>query len=825
MSRRSHSSNRKPPDSKKTESMPIKNVEALFKQGFTLHHQGQLAQAWQIYSNILTFQPAHADALYYSGLIAAQSNNPSLAVELFNKAIEVNPDHLDAQFNCGIALQEIGRFNDALIIFDRLIELNPSDADHYFNRGNAFQRLNQFERAVADYDQAIDITPNHSQALYSRGNALQGLKHYEEAVASYAKAIAINPKYSDAHHNQGNAFQILNLFEEALASFDRAIEFSPYQADSHSNRGNVLLKLKRFDEALASYARAIEISPDYADAYLNLGNALLEVKRFDDALSSYSEAIKINPDLSDAYSNRGNTLLELKIFDQAIANYDRAIQLNPSYAAALFNRGHALLGLNQKDEALTSYKKALTLAPEQKYLWVTQLHTQMHLCDWTDLPNELKKLELSIANELMVLFPFPVLGLIDEPELQLKVSRFYVNEDFPASNMTGKFKKTYAGEKIRIGYYSADFHNHATSYLIAELFETHDKHKFELFGFSFGSYQQDEMRKRVASGFTHFYDVTHQSDRDVAQMSRDLGIDIAVDLKGFTQDSRVGIFAEKCAPVQINYLGYPGTLAAPYYDYIVADKILIPKQNQKYYTEKIIYLPNSYQVNDSKRTISPKLFTKQELGLPEHSFVFCCFNNNYKILPATFDVWMRILNKVDNSVLWLLEDSTTGANNLRKEAEKRGVNPSRLVFAPRMKLEDHLARHRCADLFLDTLPYNAHTTASDALWAGLPVLTNIGQSFAARVAASLLNAMQLPELIAKTDEEYEHRAIEMATNPLGIAEIKAKLEQNRLTSPLFNGQLFAHHIELAFIEIHRRYVCGEKPEHIDVESLLDPPNS
>ena len=820
MSRRSHSSNRKPPDSKKTVSMPIKNVDELFKQGFTLHQQGQLAQAWQIYLSILKLQPAHADTLYFSGLIAAQSNNPLLAVELFNKAIEVNPDHLDAQFNCGIALQEIGRFNDALIIFDRLIELNPSDADNYYNRGNVFQRLSHFERAVADYDRTIDITPNHSQALYSRGNALQGLKHYEEAVASYTKAIAVNPKYSDAHHNQGNAFQILNLFEEALDSFDRSIELSPYQADSHSNRGNALLKLKRFDEALASYARAIEISPDYADAYLNLGNALLELKRFDKALLSYSQAIEINPDLSDAYSNRGNTLLELKLFDQAIANYDHAIQLNPNYAAAFFNRGHALLGLNQKDEALTSYKKALSLAPEQKYLWVTQLHTQMHLCNWTDLPNELEKLEISITNELMVLFPFPVLGLIDKPELQLKASRLYVAEDFPVPNVTGIFKNTYADKKIRVAYYSADFHNHATSYLIAELFETHDKQKFELFGFSFGPYQQDEMRRRIASGFTHFYDVTHKSNREVAQMSRDLGIDIAVDLKGFTQDSRVGIFAEQCAPIQINYLGYPGTLAAPYYDYIIADKILIPKESQHYYTEKIVYLPHSYQVNDSKRKISPKLFTKQELGLPENSFVFCCFNNNYKILPATFDAWMRILNKVDNSVLWLMEDSTTGANNLRKEAEKRGADPSRLVFAPRMKLEDHLARHRCADLFLDTLPYNAHTTASDALWTGLPVLTKIGQSFAARVAASLLNVMQLPELITKTQEEYEQRAIELATNPFGIAEIKAKLEKNRLTSPLFNGQLFARHIELAFSEIHSLHMRGEKPEHIYIESLL-----
>ena len=303
-------------------------------------------------------------------------------------------------------------------------------------------------------------------------------------------------------------------------------------------------------------------------------------------------------------------------------------------------------------------------------------------------------------------------------------------------------------------------------------------------------------------------------------MSRDLGIDIAIDLKGFTQDNRMGIFAERCARVQINYLGYPGTLAAPYFDYIVADKTLIPHESQQYYTEKIIYLPHSYQVNDSKRKISNRVFTRQQLGLPKSGFVFCCFNNNYKILPETFDVWMRLLKTVNGSVLWLFEDNPTAAKNLRKEATNRGVDPARLVFAPRMELEDHLARHRVADLFIDTLPCNAHTTASDALWAGLPVLTQMGQSFAARVAASLLNAMDLPELITKTQGEYEARAIELANNPLRLTEIKKKLERNRETSPLFNGQLFARHIEAAYTEIHRRHLSGKKPDHINVEALM-----
>ena len=344
-----------------------------------------------------------------------------------------------------------------------------------------------------------------------------------------------------------------------------------------------------------------------------------------------------------------------------------------------------------------------------------KLRTQMQICDWSGLQNQLDGLVSSIADELKVTTPFPVLGLMDRPDLQLKASRIFANEKYPEPRVWGNFTTRHENGKIRIGYYSADFHNHATSFLMAELFEAHDPQKFELYGFSFGPDKQDEMRSRVAQGFGRFFDVTKKSDREVAQMSRELGIDIAIDLKGFTQDNRMRIFAERCARVQINYLGYPGTLAAPYFDYIVADKTLIPHESQQYYTEKIIYLPHSYQVNDSKRKISNRVFTRQELGLPESGFVFCCFNNNYKILPETFDVWMRLLKTVNGSVLWLFEDNPTAAKNLRKEAANRGVDPARLVFAPRMELEDHLARHRVADLFIDTLPYNAHTTASDAL--------------------------------------------------------------------------------------------------------------
>ena len=388
---------------------------------------------------------------------------------------------------------------------------------------------------------------------------------------------------------------------------------------------------------------------------------------------------------------------------------------------------------------------------------------------------------------------------------------------YPAVQPSGAFPLRPKGGKIRIGYFSADFHNHATTYLTAEMLELHDPSRFELYGFSFGPDRQDDMRKRVSSAFHKFSDVRDKSDRDVARYSRALGIDIAIDLKGYTAGARLGIFAERCAPIQVSYLGYPGTTGAGYMDYIIADRTIIPKDRQGDYTECAVCLPDSYQVNDSKRKISDKSFVRRELGLPESGFVFCCFNGNYKILPATFDIWMRLLKSVEGSVLWLMEDSRVAANNLRREAERRGVDSTRLVFAQRMKLDEHLARHRAADLFLDTLPCNAHTTASDALWAGLPVLTCVGEAFAGRVAASLLQTIGLPELITQTHPEYEALALELARNPEKLSAIRQKLAHNRSASPLFDAGRYTRHIEAAYQAMMDRYQAGLAPESMDID--------
>jgi predicted O-linked N-acetylglucosamine transferase (SPINDLY family) len=394
-----------------------------------------------------------------------------------------------------------------------------------------------------------------------------------------------------------------------------------------------------------------------------------------------------------------------------------------------------------------------------------------------------------------------------------------VREEHPGNRALPAVLKHPSRDKIRIGYFSADFYDHPVAALMAETFEAHDRSRYEVTAFSFGLDTQDGMRRRMERAFDRFLDVRGKSDQDIALLARSVGIDIAVDLAGYTGGSRTGIFALRAAPIQVNYLGYPGTMGAEYMDYLIGDRTVVPEAQQRHYTEKIVYLPHSYLPHDSSRTISETVFTREELGLPPTGFVFCCFNNSYKITPSTFDSWMRILSQVENSVLWLSQNNPTAASNLRREAARRGVNAERLIFANRMaSLTDHLARHRVADLFLDTLPYNAHATAIDALWAGLPVLTCVGEGFAARVAASLLTAIELPELITSTAEQYEELAVQLAANPQRLALIRQKLASNRLKTPLFDTRAFTRHLEAAYARIHERCQANLPPEHIYVES-------
>jgi len=677
-------------------------------------------------------------------------------------------------------------------------------------------RRSQISNRAQHPEQQVVQPDSEIIKIFHRGLSSHQLGQFTQAMTAYEQVLSKQPKHFDALHLLGVVAAQTNNPSLAAELIGKAIKINPSSAYAYSNLGTALQELKRLDDALASYNKAIALKPDYAEAFNNRGNALLKPKRLDDALASYNKAIALKPDYAEAFNNRGTALQELKRLDVALASYDKAIALKPDYAEAFYNRGTALQEFNRLDEALASYNKAIALKPDYEFLAGKRLHLRMKLCQWTDFPEEIEALVKGLQEGKSVTQPYELSGLLDSPELLLKASQLYADVKFKKQEALGPILKRAPDGKIRIGYYSADFRNHAVSYLMAELFELHDKSRFEILGFSFGSNANDEMRQRVSKTFDRFIDVRKMSDKEVSKLSRELGVDVAVDLVGYTKDSRTSIFAERAAPVQVSYLGYIGSMGVDYIDYIIADKIVVPIEQQLNYSEKIAYLPNSYQVNDSKRKISDRQYTKKEFGLPEEGFIFCSFNNNFKILPAIFDGWMRILKAVDSSVLWLFVDNHTAAVNLRLEAENRGVDSNRLVFATNMPLEDHLARYRLADLMLDTLPYNAGTTASHALWAGLPVLTCMGKLFVGRMAASLLGAIDLPELITTSLEEYEAKAIELASNPDKLREIKDKIGRNRQTTPLFDTKLFTRHIEAAYVAMYDRYQGELPPDVIEV---------
>ncbi|HYD58638.1 MAG TPA: tetratricopeptide repeat protein [Burkholderiales bacterium] len=758
-------------------------LRSALREAVSLHQSGRFEEAAERYRNVLEADPENPFALQLLGTLQAQQGRYDDAVELFDRAIARKPDYPDAHNNRGSALKALGRVGEALQSVERALALDPAYADAHNNRGALLHELGRPGEAIASFDRALQLQPRFTQALSNRADALRAAGRREEALAAYEEAIALEPGKAELHYNRGNVLAALERSEEALESYDRAIAVAPRHASAHNNRGVVLAKLRRFDEALGSYDIALQCLPAF----------------------------------SKAHNNRGNALRDLRRLQEALASYERALQLQPDYADAHYNRGLLFEELKRLDEAVESYGRALQLAPDYPYLRGTWLLARMQVCDWTDYDVELRRLADGVRSGAKAGPPFPVMTLIDDPALQRLASETWVQDKHPGSASLGDIARRAPSRRIRLGYYSADFHEHASTYLMAEMFEKHDPARFELVAFSFGPEKVDSMRRRVAAAFDEFIDVQARSEREIAALSRQKQIDIAVDLKGFTRDSRGAIFSYRAAPIQVAYMGFPSSSGAPYIDYLVADDTVIPPESRQSYLENIVWLPGSYMVNDSQRRIAEATPSRAELGLPPGGFVFCSFNNSFKITPGVLDSWTRILRAVEGSVLWLLEDNPWAARNLRSEAERRGVRGNRIVFAPRLPLAEHLARHRAADLFLDTLPCNAHTTASDALWAGLPVLTRKGKSFAGRIAASVVYAVDLPELVVDSEQAYEARAIELARSPARLRELKARLAQNRLTAPLFDGAAFTRHLQAAYQRMYERYQAGLAPADIRIE--------
>jgi len=610
------------------------------------------------------------------------------------------------------------------------------------------------------------------------------------------------------------------LFSDAEQIYKKILLDKPTNFDALHLLGVLYAQSKKYQLALKLFNKAIKVNDYHADIYVNKGNIYREINNTKLALDNYNHAIRLNSSNTECYINKGILFIQIRKYESAIKVFNLSLSIDPNNLLSHIYIAFAYQELGIYNNSLHHFQIAFANNPNFEYLAGSYLYLLLTVSDWRNFENYLKNLFQQIISGHKVATPLTLLSIFDSPELQQKVAQSFVLDKCPPSN-TIPTKPNRRHDRIRIAYFSSDFRSHAVSFLTAELFELHDRNRFDVYAFSLRRVSpEDKMSQRLLASFDHFYELEDQSSLDIAQLARSLEIDIAIDLNGHTQGAMSGIFADRAAPIQINYLGYPGTMGASYMDYIIADQHLIPQENRHFYTEKIIYLPHTFQVNDSKRKIGNAKLTRQDHLLPSSGFIFCCFNNAHKVNLDIFTAWMQILKGVPESYLWLLSVAPTTEENLRNQAQCLGVEPARLIFGGRLAPDEYLARFQMADLFLDTLPFNGGTTISDALWVGLPVLTQAGHSFAGRMGASLLNAVNLPQLITNSREDYIQMAIELGNNTDRLLEIKQTLAKELKKCPLFNSAQFTKNIESAFLTVYETYQNQEELSHVFVEDAL-----
>jgi protein O-GlcNAc transferase len=833
--------------------MEVLDLKAMADQAVALHRRGDLAQAETLYRQILDADPRLFGPRYYLGLMRLQQGRSEEACNYLGEAINISPNDIGALMNYGMALRAAARAEKALEVFERALAIQPNMAEALYNRGVALADLQRFEMAVEAYDRALVIQPEMAAAQVNRAVALAALRRFDdalagydrllamqpsnvmalnhrglarrtlgrpaEALADYDRALALKPDFVEAMYNRGVALLDLERAADALAMFDAVMDAYQNNAEMLNNRGVALWNLKRPDEALASYERALTLEPGFAEAWGNRGLALRDMGRLQEARASFETVLTLEPSNAVAMSSHGNVLRDMNLLDEAIKSYSAALQARPNYAEALINRGYTYWSLKQYNTGMADVERGLKLEPDYPYGRGEVMHVRMYSADWHDFAARRTELETLVRDGKPAIQPFNFQAIAGTPADAQACSHIWAKDKYPEVAGRPHYPGTRQGEKkIRIGYVSGEFRQQATAILMAGLYERHDRDRFEIIALDSGGNDQSPMRARLEKAFDRWIGIAGLSDEQAADVIRDARLDILVNLNGYFGEARMGIFARKPAPIQVNYLGFPATLGAPYIDYIIADKVVIPAADQRFYDEQVVYLPGCYQANDDRGRPMTATPSRAEAGLPEKSFVFCNFNTAYKLTPETFDSWMRILTQVDGSVLWLLESAEPFATNLRREAEARGVAPGRLIFAPDLPTEQHLARLGLADLFLDGLPYNAHTTGSDALWAGVPLITCKGTTFAGRVAASLLGAIGLSELVTDSAEEFEALAVKLASDPKALKKLRAKLAKNRQTRALFDTDQFRKNIEAAYTKMWERWLAGEKPKGFAVKA-------
>jgi predicted O-linked N-acetylglucosamine transferase (SPINDLY family) len=780
---------------------------------------GKLGPAREHARQAVAQDRACAEGWFNLAQIEMQCADPAAALAACRCALALDPANGGGWALLAACHDRGGELREAVAAYRKALQAEPDRFEWLANLGAILNELREFDAALDCHRQALRLRPQEPGLWSNCGNALHELRRHDEALEAHDKALALDPGYARGWSNRASTLHALGRFEEALESHRRALDLDPDYAEGWSNRGNTLRSLRRPDAALAAYERALALKPDYALGWSNKAAVLRDRRRHAEALQHCERALQLDPGLAEAWLQRGLVYYDQRLYAQALEQFEQALRLRADYAEAWADKGVALHELNRHEEALAAFGRALALEPEMDYQLGQWLHARMKLCDWEGLDRQRRRLFDAVLAGRRVSAPFQVLALSESERINRLAAEMWTRDRYPPGPQAAFASPREDGRRVRIGYFSADFHNHAAAYLTAELFERHDRNRFEILAFSFGPEREDAMRLRLRKAFDRFIDVRATDDAAVAAQARALGLDIAVDLKGHTEDSRLGIFAHRAAPIQATYLGYPGTTGAGYIDYLIADAIVIPVQRRGEFSEQVVYLPHCYQVNDSTRRPAAQPVSRAALGLPRQGVVFCCFNNHYKITPETFACWMRVLAAVPDSVLWLAEDNAAACRNLRAAAARAGVAAQRLVFAPRIDYPQHLARQRAADLFLDTWPYNAHTTASDALIAGLPVLTRIGTTFPGRVAASLLTAAGLPELVTPTAAAYEELAIALARDPERLAALREKLEAGLAAAPLFDTAGTTRALEAAYLEMLKRYRCGLPPRHFALPDL------
>jgi protein O-GlcNAc transferase len=802
-------------------------LTAILQSGLAYHQQGDLEEAEHHYRRILTVAPMHADALHLLGVLCNQKQDNTAAIDLIRRAIQIHSQQSIFHTSLGNAFRDAGRFDEAIDSYRRSLQLKPDLVETYINLGTAYQQTADFKRAVSSYQKAIALKPNSAEAHYNLANTYKEQRFFAEAIDSYQQVIILDPMFAEAYYNLAIVLEQQGQAEAALDCLSQCLNIRPLWAEAHNNLGNLFKQQGLNDEALTCYQKAVELKPGFSTAHNNLGNAFKDQGCHAEAIACYQRALHADPHYAEAYLNLGITLAESDRTMEAIAHFEEATRLNPEFAEAHNYMGVTLGDMGRRKAAIDCFLKALTLNPADNETLCHLIHQLQHVCDWKRLAAYSQKLGLSAcrtlsSGQIASEPPFIAMARHADLEQQLINARAWcrkVVQPLQRTNPTFSFEsRRLKDDRLIIGYLSADFHDHATAHLMLSIFGLHNRDKFEINCYSYGPDDQSEYRRDIRAHCDRFVDVRQLSHSDAAGQIFNDGVDILVDLKGHTRGARLGILAYRPAPVQVHYLGYPGTTGADFIDYLITDRIVTPHEHAPFYSERLAFMPHSYQVNDDQQKIAARKETRQDHGLPEKGFVFSSFNLPYKIDAQTFDCWMRILNQVPGSVLWLFKESAAAIKNLRREADASDVDPRRLVFSAKMAKDRHLARLQLAGLTLDTRIVNGHTTTSDSLWAGVPVVTLMGDQFPARVSASLLKAIGLTELIVTTLEDYEQLAVRLASHPGELDRIKTQLAHNRLTTPLFDTPRFVGHLEVAYQKMWHFFQQGRPPQQFEIVS-------